>query len=101
MPVKRKSRGRSKGRKGRTGYVHCYYCGSLVPRDKAKKIVRPSFPIDPNLLRDLKAKGARISFGQVVKYVCISCAIHRGIVKIRSEEERKLRPRRFGGPARI
>jgi len=35
MPVKRKSRGRSKGQKGRSSYVQCGSCGQLVPRDKA------------------------------------------------------------------
>ena len=38
MPKKRKSRGRSKGGKGRSELVHCSGCGCLVPRDKAKKV---------------------------------------------------------------
>ncbi|MEM2859858.1 MAG: 30S ribosomal protein S26e, partial [Candidatus Bathyarchaeia archaeon] len=32
MPFKRKSRGRSKGQKGKSDYVHCSACGELVPR---------------------------------------------------------------------
>ncbi|MCX6644059.1 MAG: 30S ribosomal protein S26e, partial [Candidatus Bathyarchaeota archaeon] len=33
MPVKRKSRGRSKGSKGSSSLVQCANCGAMVPRD--------------------------------------------------------------------
>ncbi|RLI18554.1 30S ribosomal protein S26e [Candidatus Bathyarchaeota archaeon] len=91
MPKKRSSGGRSKGSKGRSGLVQCSYCGALVPRDKAKKITRWSSVVDPRLWKELKKMGARISRYQVTRYACISCAVHYGIVKIRSKEERKLR----------
>ena len=93
MPVKRKSRGRSKGRKGRSDYVQCSKCGQLVPRDKAKKVTRRTFVVDPVLAKELRQKGAWISTGVETKYYCISCAVHHGLVKVRAEEERKVVPR--------
>jgi len=94
MPYKRKSRGRSKGDKGRSGYVQCDICGELVPRDKAKKVSRRVSLVDPVLARELQQKGAYIPVRMETKYYCISCAVHRGLVKVRSKEERKLRFRR-------
>ena len=94
MPVKRKSRGRSKGGKGRSDYVQCSICGQLVPRDKAKKITRPKWILDPALAKELRQKGAWISTSVETKYYCISCAVHHGLVRIRAEEERKVVPRR-------
>lgn len=94
MPKKRSSRGRAKGDKGRSDYVQCSYCGAQVPRDKAKRITTwPSY-LDPQLRSELKQKGVRISLAKTVKYLCISCAVHRGVVKVRSKEERRLRGRR-------
>lgn len=94
MPYKRKSRGRSKGGKGRSGFVQCANCGELVPRDKAKKVTRRFSLVDPVLARELKQKGAYISAPVDTKYYCVSCAVHYGIVKVRAREERKLRPGR-------
>jgi small subunit ribosomal protein S26e len=65
MGKKRKSGGRSKGGKGSLGKVQCSSCGRLVPRDKAKR---------------------KTSYKS-----CVSCAIHRHQVKIRSADERKSR----------
>ena len=92
MPVKRKSRGRSKGSKGRTEYVQCSMCGRLVPADKAKKVTRKVPIVDPSLARELTQKGAFVMHRVVTRYYCISCAVYHGIVKIRAEEERKQRP---------
>ncbi|MEM2975201.1 MAG: 30S ribosomal protein S26e, partial [Candidatus Bathyarchaeia archaeon] len=61
MPVKRKSRGRSKGGKGKSDYVQCSSCGELVPRDKAKKVSRRVSLVDAPLARELRQKGAYIS----------------------------------------
>ncbi len=38
MPLKRASRGRTKGGKGSSGTVQCTNCGQTVPKDKAKKV---------------------------------------------------------------
>jgi small subunit ribosomal protein S26e len=94
MPKKRSSGGRSKGSKGRSGMVQCSYCGALVPRDKAKRVTRWTSLVDSRLLKELQQQGASISRARTTKYLCISCAVHRGVVKVRGKEERKSRPRR-------
>jgi len=94
LPIKRKSRGRSKGGKGRSDQVQCSLCGEFVPRDKAKKVTRRVSIVDPQLARELRKKGAYIASPVETKYYCISCAVHRGIVKVRSRNERKSRRRR-------
>ena len=93
VPVKRKSRGRSKGGKGRSDYVQCSICGELVPRDKAKKFSRRISIVDPVLARELQQKGAYLPRIVDTKYYCISCAVHRGLIKVRSKNERKRRRR--------
>lgn len=93
MPMKRKSRGRSKGRKGRSGFVQCSMCGELVPRDKAKKVSRRTSLVDYALAKELRQKGAYFATRVQIKYYCISCAVHRGVVKVRAKGERKQRPR--------
>jgi len=94
MPKKRSSGGRSKGGKGRSGMVQCSYCGALVPRDKAKKTTRWTSLVDSRLLKELRAQGARISRERTTKTLCISCAVHRGVVKVRGKAERKSGPTR-------
>lgn len=89
MPQKRKSRGRAKGGKGRSEVVQCSMCGSLVPKDKAKRVTSFSSLVDPTLARELKARGAFISGQRVVKYYCISCAIHHRVVKVRQRTLRR------------
>jgi len=94
MPKKRKSRGRSKGRKGREDKVQCDSCGAWIPRSKAKKVTRYISPVDPQLAKELEKKGTTIQRYPVTKYYCISCAVYRGIVKIRARENRKRSGRR-------
>jgi len=65
---------------------------ALVPRSKAVKYTRMISPIDPQLAKELRDKGALIPRYRVTKYLCIRCAIFRGIIKIRPEAERKKRP---------
>lgn len=88
MPFKRKSRGRSKGNKGSGATVQCASCGAIVPRDKAKKVIKRVSFIDYELAKELRAKGAYIPDSSDMRYYCISCAIHRGVVKIRARNER-------------
>lgn len=85
--------GRSKGGKGRASYVQCGQCGQLIPRDKAKKVTRYTSLVDRTLARELRGKGTIISSPRVSKYYCISCAVHRGIVKVRSKNARHRRRR--------
>jgi len=90
MAKKRKSRGRAKGGKGRAEYVSCTNCGSRVPVDKAIKTTKKVSFVDPTLARELKKSGTFIPKISVTKYYCVSCAVHAGIVRVRSREERKV-----------
>jgi small subunit ribosomal protein S26e len=94
LPFKRKSRGRSKGNKGSSGLVQCVGCGQMVPRDKAKKSTRRVSFVEPQLAKELRQKGTYMCSWVDTKYYCISCAVHRGIVKVRAESERRSRYRR-------
>jgi small subunit ribosomal protein S26e len=92
MPKKRASRGRSKGGKGSSGVVHCSQCGALVPRDKAKKVTGRITVIEPTLAKELRQTYPDTFYAPQstdVKFYCVSCAVHRGIVKVRSESERR------------
>jgi small subunit ribosomal protein S26e len=95
LPFKRKSRGRSKGNKGSGATVQCDNCGAIVPRDKAKKVMSRLSFVDYALAKELRDKGAYLPLSSDVKYYCISCAVHRGIVKVRAEKERHTRTRRY------
>jgi small subunit ribosomal protein S26e len=86
---KRKSRGRGKGSKGKAKLVQCDNCGAWVPRDKIVRVTRWVSPVDPQLEKELKAKGAIVQKVPVTKNYCISCAIHMGIRVVRSKKERK------------
>ncbi|MEN2975190.1 MAG: 30S ribosomal protein S26e [Candidatus Caldarchaeales archaeon] len=93
MPVKRKSRGRHKGDKGSESVVQCDNCGALVPRSKIQRVTVRSSLVKGELARELKQMGAYIAENVIVKNLCISCAIHYGILKVRAREERK--PKHF------
>ncbi|MCW3984939.1 MAG: 30S ribosomal protein S26e [Candidatus Bathyarchaeota archaeon] len=94
MPVKRKSRGRSKGSKGKSSLVQCSSCGELVPRDKAKRVSRRVSVVDYALAKELRQKGTYIAAPVETKYYCVSCAVHHGVVKVRSKNERRQRRRK-------
>ncbi len=89
MSKKRKSRGRSKGGKGRSNFVSCSNCGALVPRDKAKKLTTRVSLVEPSLARELRQQGAYIAAPTMTRYYCISCSVHYGIVKVRAKSERR------------
>ncbi|MFX1563686.1 MAG: 30S ribosomal protein S26e [Promethearchaeota archaeon] len=91
MPSKRKSRGRRKGSTGRESKIQCSQCGKMVPRDKAKKRTSQASFVDPQMARELRHSGTYLPRRSVTKWYCISCAVHRGIVSIRSRSERKTR----------
>ncbi len=88
---KRKSGGRSKGKKGSLGKVQCSSCRRLVPRDKAKRKTTYKTLVDYAIGKELRQQGTQIARMPYVRYFCISCAIHRHQVKIRSQSERKNR----------
>lgn len=89
MGRKRKSRGRSKGKKGSIQKVQCSGCGQLVPRDKAKRKTVNKSLVDPTIRKELRKQGTKVPRIPYVRYYCVSCAIHRGVVQIRSEKQRK------------
>lgn len=89
MPKKRRSGGRSKGGKGRTERVQCSNCGMQIPRDKAKRVTSYVSLVDRSLARELRSQGAQIARKSVVKYYCVSCAVHYGVVKVRSKISRR------------
>ena len=91
MPKKRKSRGRSKGSKGRSSLVQCSSCGAMVPEDKCKKVTRFVSFIDSHLAEELRKQGAYIPSSRATKYYCISCATHRHISSPRARDERRER----------
>jgi len=74
--------------------VQCSMCGQLVPSDKAKKFTRRISLLDPVLAKELRQKGTYVSTRTETKYYCVSCAVHRGVVKVRSKETRRTRKRR-------
>ena len=91
MPLKRASRGRTKGGKGSSGTVQCINCGQTVPKDKAKKVTSRLNLVEHTLAKELRATGTYIASPTVLKWYCISCAIHFKILKIRSSDSRRKR----------
>ena len=89
MSKKRKSRGRSKGGKGRSDTIYCSNCGASVPRDKAKRVTTRLNLVEPTLARELRAAGAYIAAPTTTRFYCVSCAVHYGIVKVRAKSERR------------
>lgn len=89
MPKKRKSGGRSGGKRGRATSVQCHSCGKLVPTDKAKKFSVYSSAVDYRLAKELRDEGAYIPRQKKIVYYCISCSIHRGRTNIRSKVDRR------------
>jgi small subunit ribosomal protein S26e len=89
MGRKRKSRGRSKWKKGSTQKVQCSACGQLVPRDKAKRKTVYKLLVDPMIRKELREQGAKVPRIPMIRYYCVSCAVHRGVVQIRSEDVRR------------
>jgi small subunit ribosomal protein S26e len=74
--------------------VQCNSCGQQVPRDKAKRVSRRVSVVDYALAKELRQKGTYIASPIETKFYCISCAVHRGVVKVRSRSDRKGRGRR-------
>ena len=89
MPSKRASRGRKKGGKGSSGVVQCTNCGQTVPKDKAKNVTARLNLVEHQLAKELRAQGTYIASPRILKWYCISCAIHFKILKIRSASKRR------------
>lgn len=89
LPIKRKNRGRKKGDKGSEGMVQCDNCGAFVPRSKITRVTRRVSLVGGDLARELRKQGAYIAESVITKNLCVSCAIHYGVLKVRAREERK------------
>lgn len=60
-----------------------------MPRDKAKKVTTRYSMVEPTLARELRQQGAYIAAPTTVRFYCISCSVHYGIVKVRAKSERR------------
>ncbi len=89
IPKKRKSGGRSGGGRGSPGLIQCTQCGRTVPRDKAKKVTKYTSFVDYQMQKELRQQGAQIPKQQSIKYYCVSCAVHRRVVRVRAKDDRK------------
>ena len=89
MTKKRRSRGRSKGGKGRSELAQCTNCGMQTPRDKMKRVTTWVSLVEPSLAKELRARGAYIARQRVMKNLCVSCSVHFGVTKVRAREERR------------
>ena len=89
MPLKGASRGRRKGGKGSSGVIQCVNCGGTVPKDKAKKVTSRLSLVEHQLAKELRSQGTYIASPKILKWYCISCAIHFKILKIRSSTKRR------------
>lgn len=92
MVQKRKSRGRAKGQKGAEPTVQCDNCGAFVPRSKIQRVTRRYSIVGGDLAKELRQSGTYIAASPLTKNLCISCAIHFGVLKVRSRDERKQVP---------
>ena len=86
MGKKRKSGGRTKGKKGNLSKVQCSSCGRMIPRDKAKRKTSYKTLVDYAIGKELRQQGTHVARVPYVRYFCVSCAIHRHQVKIRAAE---------------
>jgi small subunit ribosomal protein S26e len=86
---KRKSGGKSGSSKGRYKRVQCSKCGRSVPRSKAKVVSGRTRLVDPRMRKELKKEGTIILGAQTRRYLCISCAVHSGVVSQRAKSKRK------------
>jgi len=89
MARKRKSGGKTGSSKGRYKRVQCSKCGRSVPRSKAKVVSQRTRLVDSRMHKELKKEGTIFLGGSHRKYLCISCAVHSGVVSQRAEEKRK------------
>src|SRR5438445_12826139 len=91
MTKKRRSRGRSKGGKGRSELVQCANRGMLTPRDKVKRVTSWVSLVEPSFAKELRANGAYIARQRVMKNLCVSCAANFGVSKVSSRQDSRLK----------
>ncbi len=67
--------------------------GKILCTDCHKKVTSRLNLVEHTLAKELRAQGAYIASPRILKWYCISCAIHFKILKIRSESKRRERGR--------
>ncbi|EJW03164.1 hypothetical protein EDEG_02469 [Edhazardia aedis USNM 41457] len=95
MPVKRRNHGRAKKNRGHTDFQRCDNCHRACPKDKAIKRYQVRNVIEAAAADDLKLailiENFEIPKSFDKSVLCISCAVHKRVVRSRSVEKRKLR----------
>ena len=96
MPKKRRNNGRNKKHKGHSDPIHCENCKRLVPKDKAIKRFLIKNMVDQSSKRDIEessiyGKDYTMPRLYIKNQYCVSCGIHARIVRVRSNENRRIR----------
>ena len=95
MPVKRRNHGRSKMNRGHTKTVNCMNCGRLVPKDKAIKRFATKNMVEASSAKDVSDaavfQGYELPKTYQKQFFCVSCAVHRRVVRPRNVNVRRNR----------
>ena len=95
MPVKRRNHGRSKMSRGHTKLVNCVNCGKMIPKDKAIKRFAIKNMVDASSTKDISDAsifpGYELPKDYQKCFYCVSCAVHRRVVRPRSATTRRCR----------
>ena len=95
MPVKRRNHGRSKMNRGHTKTVNCMNCGRLVPKDKAIKRYKTANMVEASSAKDVGDacvfQGYELPKSYQKQFYCVSCAVHRHVVRPRNVNVRRNR----------
>ncbi len=95
MVVKRRNHGRNKNNRGHVKTIVCVNCGRRCPKDKAIKRFTIRDIVDASSKKDLEENRAFETYIIPKLYIkmqyCVGCGIHARIVKVRSNEDRKVR----------
>ncbi|GIQ83145.1 ribosomal protein S26e [Kipferlia bialata] len=101
LTVKRRNHGRNKKNRGHVNFVRCQNCFRSCPKDKAVKRFQARNIVDGACHDDYEAACVYTEYVTPKMYnktfMCISCACHHRIVRVRSTEGRRERerPKRF------